>query len=96
MNAAREAQLEGSIKTAGSQTTPGTWKKPRERTRPASWSNPDVPPTWRAMQNLGEFYRASKRSGTVLLPEGWAAEWDEQVREGEAGQRNGEKDWYAT
>ncbi len=45
---------------------------------------------------LGEFYRASKRSGTVLLPEGWAAEWDEQVREGEAGQRNGEKDWYAT
>src|SRR5260370_14242167 len=53
MNAAREAQWEGSIKTAGSQTTPGTWKKPRERTRPASWSNPDVPPTWRAMQNLG-------------------------------------------
>ncbi len=54
-----------------------------------------MPPTWRALQNLGEFHRTAKRGGTVLLPEGWVAEWDEQVQEGEAGQRNGEEDGHA-
>jgi hypothetical protein len=54
-----------------------------------------VPPTWRALQNLGEFHHTAKRGGVVLLLEGWVAEWDEQVQEGEAGQRNGEEDGHA-
>lgn len=45
--------------------------------------------------DLGEFHRTAKRGGVALLLEGWVAEWDVHVQEGEAGQRNGEEDGHA-
>jgi len=77
MNAAREVQLERSIKTAAQPDR--SWDLEEAARTYQVWlvEHPDVPPTWRALRSLGEFYRAAKRSGTVLLPDGWVAEWDE-------------------